>query len=753
MRFIAPNTRTKRTLQEGQAIVLIALLILVLFGMLGLAIDSGRGYVDRRDQQTAVDAAALAAGDWYDNFPDRTPDLAGKTIPGALAVYESNLRLYGGCTLGADTGPFTTALGYPQDNWTAACGSYTLTITAINTQFNGYQFNLHSYHQLPLAFIQIFGGAPSIDIEAQASSIVGNQRQTPALLTLDPTGPCATWIHGSGSLTLYGDSYSNGPICVDSNFQIAGNCYAASGPCTSATYLCYTPNVGNPYPPGAGGCAFGDVQGVPVVPAPSLPDPGYLAPEQQYYPGAGAMYGRGTWTEMTPGSYSGFSLSSGGCYFLDAGVYTWNGGYSSHGALVSNELKPPGEASYQQPGSTSPTALSFWGAGGGCDGSFTVAPVAAAGFGIKHKNTTGPWGVVLTSVRYDRFLDPTLGASNPCFNVPGCYRESAPSVCQQVSTSDISSQGIVVTIVNNAPGAQYYNVYLDPLGCEQYSPPASPCPNAPEPCPNPANFTFYGTFLAPGWTDGGSPPASTLGLGPWTGILGSGRLGWAPCPIATVTVCNVNYTSLQTPSLDPVSCAFYNARAQNCPTPAWESAPECFPNVCASPSAAPQENAPMALEWPPNNGGDIANENYCVVTPPAGSGDPSAPCASGKITPGAVQFYFPLGNNCLDQNGNGSTHVFSGEQYNWIVIYEVPSTSPTAPNTYCPSQKLNGNSFTQYIGTIYSPTSSWDILGANTAPLAGQVIAYDAQVAGFGNAGILFNPNYSPAPPAARLIN
>ena len=56
MRSTVPSTPTKllprkASLQQGQAIVLIAILILVLFGMLGLAIDSGRGYVDRRDQQ------------------------------------------------------------------------------------------------------------------------------------------------------------------------------------------------------------------------------------------------------------------------------------------------------------------------------------------------------------------------------------------------------------------------------------------------------------------------------------------------------------------------------------------------------------------------------------------------------------------------------------------------------------------------------------------------------------------------------
>src|SRR5438477_549328 len=63
MLFTEPSTptkRAKRNLQAGQAIVLIALLILVLFGMLGLAIDSGRGYAHRRAQQTPADPAALA---------------------------------------------------------------------------------------------------------------------------------------------------------------------------------------------------------------------------------------------------------------------------------------------------------------------------------------------------------------------------------------------------------------------------------------------------------------------------------------------------------------------------------------------------------------------------------------------------------------------------------------------------------------------------------------------------------------------
>jgi len=730
MRSIVPST-TKRSLQEGQAIVLIALLILVLFGMLGLAIDSGRGYVDRRDQQTAVDAAALAAGDWYENFPDRI-DLLGTVIPKTVTLYQNNLRIYSPCSqVYYNSG--TTGLGFPDDNWTFQCqGQYSLQIEAINTQFNGYDFTYKSTHQLPLTFIQIFGGASNITIAAQASAIVGNQRQTPALLTLDPTGPCSTLMHGNGQLTLYGDAYSNGPVCLDNNLGIAGNCYAASGSCNAATFLCYPPNGGPPYQ--AASCNPGDLQGASYVPAPTLPDPGYLAPEQPYYSGAGSSFNRGTWTEMTPGTWNNFSISSNGCYFLDAGVYTWNGGYTSHGGLVSNELKAPTEAAYNAPGTMTAANPDFW-AGGGCDGSFTAATVGVpVGQGIKHQGSgSGPWGVELTSVRYDRFKDSTMGAGNPCYNSPGCYRESAPSVCQVINEIDANNLGIAVTIINNAPGAQYYNVYINPNGCDG----------------NQINFSFVNTYLAPGWTDGGSPPATSAGVGPWTGILTGGRGGW-PCAVPAVTICNIQYNSISVPA-NRAGCPFYNARAANCWAPTYEAPPQCFPNVCVA-NTAPQENPAMSLEYFPSNGGDLANENYCMQTPISPAGDPNAPCSSAKITPGAVQFYFPVGNNCLDQNGNGSTHVFSGEQYNWIVIYEVPST-PTAPNTYCSSQKLNGSAYTQYIGTIYSPTSSWDILGSDTAPLAGQLISWMATVTGSGNAGILFNPNYSPAPPAARLIN
>jgi uncharacterized membrane protein len=113
-------------LQEGQAIVLIGLLILVLFAMLGLAIDSGRSYVDRRDQQSAVDAAALSAGDWYENYGN----LYGTTLPKSKQMYANNLHLYSGPTSDTITTTFVGVnLNLQQDTEVVQyAGGYTLTI-------------------------------------------------------------------------------------------------------------------------------------------------------------------------------------------------------------------------------------------------------------------------------------------------------------------------------------------------------------------------------------------------------------------------------------------------------------------------------------------------------------------------------------------------------------------------------------------------------------------------------------------------
>jgi len=708
---------------------LIALLILVLFAMLGLAIDSGRAYVDRRDQQAAVDAAALSAGDWYENYNDLTGATNG-ALTNSVNLYQNDLRLYGGPT-GAPTHTFALVganSNLPQDTWTYTYSAgYTLVVQATNTQFNGYQFQYSSTHSLPLAFMQIFGGPTTSTIVATATAVVGNQRQTPALLTLSSQN-CATNLKGSADLTVLGDVYSNGTACVDANLHEAGNCYGAAGStCSSALYYCYNATPGFiPYPPP---CNPGDTQGAPVVPAPTLPDPGYLASSQPYYvtPQGFNLDNRGTYTEMYPGLYGTFHLSGASppkCAFLDPGVYTWTGGYTSDatGSLLSNELKAPDEELWSAPATTNVANPQFWDQNSaGCAGHFNLTVTTASSNGIKHQGGAGNWGIEITSGRFDQFLDPTI-TPDPCYISPGCRRESAPSECQQVSTIDTNSPGINVNITQNAPGAEYYYVYINPNGCDG----------------NPNNFSFADRFLAPGWSDGGGPPATPVGPFPSGSnvTLKNGVNGW-PCPVAGVSICNIAYNNLS-----PTKLCYAQSRATLCQPPDDELQPQCFSSCPPPAGLLSQENAPMSLEYPPYTGGDVANENYCVVSP--NPGDPSSPCSTAKITPGAVQFYFPNGS-CMTQNAQGATYVFSGEQYNWIVIYSPPAN--TCNNT------MNGGASTQYIGTIYTPAANWTINGGDRSPLAGQVISYTATVSGAGSVGIDFNPNYSPAPPAARLIN
>src|SRR5579859_4757580 len=76
--------------QRGQAIVLVALMIVVLFGLVGLAIDSGRAYLDRRHLQAAVDAAALGAAYTYMNTTDYT-----RSEQIAVNTYAADEDLYG----------------------------------------------------------------------------------------------------------------------------------------------------------------------------------------------------------------------------------------------------------------------------------------------------------------------------------------------------------------------------------------------------------------------------------------------------------------------------------------------------------------------------------------------------------------------------------------------------------------------------------------------------------------------------------
>src|SRR5439155_19882365 len=108
MRFTEPSTDRPRRLQSGQAIVLIALMMIVLIGMLGLAIDGGRAYIDRRELQDAVDAAVLAAGDNFELQGDTNQAAAQAAKLFALNEHIAN---YGAYSSGGTACPATFPAG------------------------------------------------------------------------------------------------------------------------------------------------------------------------------------------------------------------------------------------------------------------------------------------------------------------------------------------------------------------------------------------------------------------------------------------------------------------------------------------------------------------------------------------------------------------------------------------------------------------------------------------------------------------
>lgn len=800
--------------QKGQAIVLIALVMLVMLGMLGLGIDSGRAYIERRTLQNAVDSAALGAGDAQENFSN----LTGRSLPQAVLNYANNERLPSTPDNSATTtGTVTSSTGNvfnqtirvvswgasstpgagstcspaqaynPALNLCIASGGHLLTITATNTQFNGYTFDVVAAHPYTLAFMQVFGLQGSVPIAAEATAIVGNQRQQPALLTLSTAG-CGgantpLQMIGAGKLTVLGDVYSNGCANADAGLFLSGNAYGATGSTIGTgvvNYWCYNSTPG--FVPYAPPCNAGDVTGAPTLGVPPLPDPNYQAPTLDS--SVQGQIDRGSYQELTPGIWgSAGHITDNLCYFLDPGVY--QGDFRNQGGgIMSNELKPPDEPSYVDPTVPLASSAEFWNlkssTSANCAGAFSLKAVSA-GSGVA-LNPAGSYGVEVTSVRQETSGGPSCTAATPCI------RESAPSVCKSVTVT--GSQSIEVDLTYNSPGAQSYNVYLDPNGCE-----------AP---PNPFTSLAVGTSLTtntsysqlsvvalPGakkafqrfvLTTGNGQvvtlaqdanagdttiyiqPITTSSAYPaGTGLRetvnfdvqahfgfaanflapGAGSpTGYSPAAVlGTISGLAFGAGNIKTAILNNTS--YCKAKIANtatvgyCRPPDSERAPFCFANCTAVVS---QENAPRRLDPPSGDGGDLANEDSCT---PKGS-DPNAPCAGSDTTPGAVQFYM-AGTACIIQNASSSTYFFSGVQYNWISLYVDRA------DTSC-TMTLNGGTNTAFIGTVYAPGSSVTVAGGDRSPLSGQVIVSNAKVTGTAQAGIDFNPLYAPAPPAARLV-
>jgi hypothetical protein len=472
-----------------------------------------------------------------------------------------------------------------------------------------------------------------------------------------------------------------------------------------------------------------------------------------------------TTVNQLPGTYAADPRLTGGagCYFLAAGTYTWQAGFTVNGGFATNELRPPDEPSRTtttaslsgtitsvpvraltvgvEPSSTlsvggqtftvtsagaaagataipvSSSAVTgtiasgsavhakaspqFWNANGvHCGGSFQPYPVGSDA--VNPAVPTHPWGVEVTAMRWEPYTC-SGPVSATCF-----LRESAPSMCRVV---DVAPSQVFKIWLSNVPGAAGYNIYADPTGT----------------CAGPFGYVTRQTFsnsglgnqrvsgCAPTLARNASPPNpfSNCDLGSTSVTINGSVLtaGWAPDPLAAP----------DTPGAYP-------------------------PDGEMAPLGAGLPNADPAAGTPP--AGDRANENYCV------NSDGSATRCPGPTTPGAVLFYIPGGGStsvCLNLQGGGDIYAFTGYQYGRILLFEPGPLQSSAPNT-CPNN-VNGHGLTSLLGIFYMPAAGVTITGNSGyfATIAGGVISWTAEIKGNGSVSITADPTLRSWPSAVHL--
>ena len=667
--------------QRGQAIVIVALVLLGLLGIVALGIDAGRGFADRRQVQAASDAAALAAASDYHLHGDA----AGAAVHGST-FFGANVGV-----ASFSAAPAATCPGVSDDGATVfTAAAYTVCIGWRHlspTDPTQMQFHVVADHLLPVAMMQALGAGPNMRIAADASAVTGYASAQAAMIALKSgCGPKdAITFGGNSTVTVDGAVISNGSIDVNGSGtpHINGD---VSAVCT-------------PAPDGLA------VTGTVTVPGAPAPDPNYPVPTGY---GTGPNQAIGTGVDVKPGVYSSFQVSGDSCYFAWPGVYTLNGGFKNTGAIVSNALRAPGEANPNDITKFAPTAL--WNVyGADCAG---LVRLAAASVPSARKLPAGDWAVRVTAVRQDNNATRESAASR----VSGGETETdeTKATCTPVKLDAGSSSGLQVWI-DNVPGATSYNIYLAKGGCSSGA------------------FGYVGSVTQNvAEVNGGNCPEI-----PNAGPAGTG--GWQAPKAAK---CNLGFQISKVYD----STDWTNPTGARCTTIGLPSAPAskgCAPPAeeivdpiggAAAPPAAADSATAADL-----TGGDRANENLCVSS----SGTPVVCTRDAQIvTPGGVAWVL-ADRTCFDQGGSSGTYIFGGQQYRWIVLYQLGT---------CASETFNGSAALKIIGTVYMPGGDVTMNGSLDAPIVGALIANTIDLSGASGVAVVMDTDRMPEPPPPRLV-
>ena len=313
----------KPRLQErGQALIMIALAAVGLFGFSALAIDGSRVFSDRRHAQNAADTAALAAalakvrGDNY-----TTAGLDRAASNGYTNDTDSTVEVH----LCSDTGLNPACEGLPG----GAIPSEYIQVKIVST--------------IPTTFARIIGRQQVTSI-LTAIARAKSGLPTPlfngnALAALAPNEPDAIFGNGNTTLTVNNSGIfsnsnvsDNSPPCQSGAMSTVGNgTYSVSTSIQVVGSLCQGNNTTINGP-------VSSTSQIPYPPTITIPIPTINCS------------GTGSYTDSTingeflrtytPGNYSGINLTSPGNVHFSPGNYCFNGNVSILGPdVIANDVK------------------------------------------------------------------------------------------------------------------------------------------------------------------------------------------------------------------------------------------------------------------------------------------------------------------------------------------------------------------------------------------------------------------------------
>jgi hypothetical protein len=324
--------------QSGQAVVLVAVAVLVLTAILALALDGGGIYLDKRQLQNAADAAALAGAELLMPVPASYPTIHNQAAANLLKNLPGTSVAGTVCSVSC---PNLKTIGIPGMSGIGSInlGAGYFVELSVTTS---YTYQVIVWHTHPVAVAPIHGFQSTITLAARAVAQNGNLPYAVAVLQDKPGN--AQWhdfqINGSpGAITLQGggspgddrggifsnasiDGGSATPAISFSPAGSAGDLWAVNesagdqGSLNTAGRVVGEQTVG-PMPRVASHLDF------PVYPEPAVSSTSY----------GSTTVSSGTQV-LCPGTYtSQITVSSGATAILYPGIYHVNGDVSVQGTL------------------------------------------------------------------------------------------------------------------------------------------------------------------------------------------------------------------------------------------------------------------------------------------------------------------------------------------------------------------------------------------------------------------------------------